>query len=216
MPHNSLLTRYVSGNAGFAALLMLFFGYMRLGTKGTSTSALYNFSVPALAWTLLIGGALLAIAAFLTKQDIHVGLLLDSGTSALCGLIFLAIGLFWTVRDGVNLDSLLIIFGVIFLRSAKEVWSLYRLGPDVELIDEATAVSGFPVDVIPLNRPREIKVKMRAAHDPPQHESPNAPAAPLPPAAVSDPALPKPHEPPPPDGYLAALGRAKRDQRPSE
>lgn len=176
MARDSFLARNAAGNSGFAAVLMLFFGFYRWGSYGTSESALYNFSVPLLTWTLLVGGALLGAASLLSMRGMHGALALDAAVSALCGVIFLFVGLLWTWHDGLGFNSLLILFGVMYLRAARETWSFFRA--------PAEAVDAIPVAT---------------------------PVAP-PPAAVPDPALPAPHEPPPPDGYLAALGRAKRDR----
>ncbi|MHC4675950.1 MAG: hypothetical protein ACYTBZ_25955 [Planctomycetota bacterium] len=102
-----------------AAGLMLFFGfYWCGGLSGISESGIYNLSVGLFVRTLQFGGLAMLLSAGLCWTGWRRALLIDAVFAAIIGLLMVAEGLVWMVHNDLQ-GILLLIFGVVFLHSAK-------------------------------------------------------------------------------------------------
>ena len=161
-----------------AALLMLFYGWF-VSPKGVSEDAVYNFSVSLFCWMLRIGGILLAITAVICFAGQRVGLLLDFIVSGASGIIMI-------------------------------VSAAYQIKCDVR--DNAPIVQNILIVVFGVMFIRAASISF-SLYSRSADESPGTavaqlatPASPHPASIRSD-ALPGESEPPPADGYLAALSK---------
>ncbi len=117
--------------AGIGAMLMLYYGW-RVGLQGTTPSNFYNTTVDVFDWMLKFGGIGLAIVAVLCFVGQRVGLLLDVFVSGICGTIMILCAVYWLGYglmhgSGVDLQDLLfLIFGGMFVSSARGCWTAYR------------------------------------------------------------------------------------------
>ena len=167
--------------AGIAAAMLLFFGW---GTSGwlipADATEFYETTIWVFDWMLKIGGILLAVVAVLCFAGIRLALLCDTFVSGVCGLIMVACPLFWILSDGFGLQYVMyVVFGFMFLNAARGCWVSYR----------ATGGPRRPAPLVPSIAPRAPE--------------------PIHPASVHPDSLPADGEPPPPDGYLAALAKEK-------
>lgn len=185
--------------AGVTALLMLIFGWA-YATKGISSSAFYNTTVDVFYWSLRIGGIAMAIAAAFCAAEIRVGLLIEAIVSAVCGMLMALIAVYWMIdAGGFDLQYLLyVIFGGMFISAAASAMRSYRiLGMQGGHIPAASAERTGGVFGVPGGGGQR-----------PLHKA--APVAEaVHPASVRPASLPKESEPPPPEGYLAALAKEK-------
>lgn len=109
--------------AGIAAVLLLYFGYNTVFLGSDNAPAQLGMSI--LAYTLRIGGWALALAAIWLATGMRPALAYDALITALVGAGFLVGGALWTVT-GAGLFSLLyVLFGFIFLGSARNSWREY-------------------------------------------------------------------------------------------
>ena len=171
--------------AGIAALLMLGYGW---GMGGYSTASTYppayNFFIVLFNWTLKFGGVLLFVVAVVCVLGQRIGLLMDVFVSGMVGAIMVASAACWLGYGitGVGfdmMDLLTLIFGFMFLSAARGCWVSYQ----------ATGGPRRPAPLVPSIAPRAPE--------------------PIHPASLHPDSLPKDGEPPPPDGYLAALAKEK-------
>ena len=184
--------------AGVSALIMLIIGWA-FAAKGVSASTFYNTTVDVFFWSLRIGGIAMAIAAALCAADFRIGLLIEAMTSAVCGLLMTLIAVYWLIdAGGLDLQYLLyVIFGGGFITTAASAMRSYRAlgmqGADIpaEREERSGGVLGVP----------------GGGQSPPYQRAP-VPEA-VHPASVRPASLPKESEPPPPEGYLAALAKEK-------
>lgn len=190
------MNRHAKSNAiwtGIAALMMLYFGWGS-SLVGTSENAFYNTTVDIFTWTLRVGGICLVVVSAVCLAGLRVGLLLDALASGITGLSFVLCAAYWLAAGGgfdIN-DLLILIFGGMFLKSARECWTAYAASAaDVQA---AAPTNRGWFGVKPL-------------------EPPKPPAKPEPPhpASIRPKSIPEGGEPPP-GGYLAAL--AKEDEEP--
>lgn len=123
-------SRYARDNAmyaGFAALLMLYYGF-HVGLVGYSDSAIYNTSVSICDWTMKIGGIALAAIAVGGAAGIAEVLAVDAVVSLVIGASFLFCGLIWLLTQGDWEGLLFIVFGGMFLNAARGCWNSFRGG----------------------------------------------------------------------------------------
>ncbi len=168
--------------SGIAAVLMLFFGW-GMAAKGISGSAFYNATVDVFYWSLRIGGIALLIAAGLCAAELRVGLLFDAIVSGVCGVLMALIAIYWMLdAGGFDLQSLIyLIFGGGFVSASLSAMRSYR----------AMGMSGG--NDVSRSGGQSPPYKAEAVH----------------PASVRPASFPKAGEPPPPEGYLAALAKEK-------
>lgn len=176
---------YVKGHAtsvAFPGVIMLVYSqFGGLPAHMDEHGALYNFSTDLFRYMLLIGGLVfLAIAAFCLSGRL-VAMLSDAAVSFLCGGIMVACSIIWMATfKAVMLNSIMfVIIGFILIRSGMGALDMYRR-LIVTAPDAPTASPSAPQT------------------PPAQH-----------PASKASSALPKDGEPPPPEGYLAALSKEK-------
>ncbi|HKQ49193.1 MAG TPA: hypothetical protein VJZ71_14070 [Phycisphaerae bacterium] len=188
--------------AGVSALIMLIIGWA-FAAKGVSASTFYNTTVDVFFWSLRIGGIAMAISAALCAADFRIGLLVEAMTSALCGLLMTLIAVYWLVdAGGLDLQYLLyVIFGVGFITTTASALRSYRAigsnggqSPRYQTADEARAGGVFGVPSGGGQSPHYMATPVAEAVHP---------------ASVRPASLPKEGEPPPPEGYLAALAKEK-------
>jgi len=144
--------------------------------------AIYNFCADLFNYMLLIGAfAFLAIAAFCLTGRL-VAMLSDAAVSFICGGIMIACSIVWIVSfKSIPFNSIMFgIVGFILVRSGLGSLDMYR----------------------------RLIVTAPDAGTPSPPSAPQEPAAPHPASQASS-ALPKDGEPPPPEGYLAALSKEK-------
>ncbi len=188
--------------AGVGAALLLYFGYA------------YGFVYPAddraaqvgallLAGALKGGGWAMAGATLWLATGRRAALIGDAVVTALVGLLFAVGGALWLV-SGVNLQGVLfVVFGAIFVQSARGSWREYGLlgdWPDIGA-PAATSASAEPADCFP--EPPEALASQLMARVGQEADLPDAtpPAAPTPADADEEPA---------PEGYLARFGPQDR------
>lgn len=172
--------RAIAGQAVIAGLLMTFYGWYMSG-KGISSSTAYNTMVDVFYWMLRLGGPLLLVGAAICYQGVRVGALFDGIVTLACGIVMVGYGISGLPTGvGVGLNNMLaLVFGAIFIQSARRSLAVYRHSRTESAPDERAAVQ--------IARPVE----------------------PVHPASVHADVMPGAEEPPPPDGYLAALSREK-------
>lgn len=176
------MNRYAKLNAptvAFAGFLMLLYAFMGGGwVYPADANEFYVFTLSAFDWLLRIGGAAMLIVAAICYTGARIGLLLEVIVSGLCGLTMWMCAGTWLMNGSVGINTILIcVFGFLFLSAARSAWTMYRAG--------------------------EGTTKPRVA------AQPAAPVAPPPPhpASQASSVLPKDGEPPPEEGYLAALSK---------
>ncbi len=188
--------------AGIAAMLMLFVGWV-FAAKGISGNKFYNATVDVFYWSLRIGGILMALVAALCAANLRLGLLFDAIVSGACGVIMALIAIYWLIdAGGVDLQSLIyLIFGGGFVSASLSAMRSYRMAGARDGPGRATEDA--------LGVPRPVR------HGGSETGTPDAtratPATMVHPASLRPEALPKEGEPPPPEGYLAALAKEKDD-----
>lgn len=180
--------------AGIAAMLMLFIGWF-FASKGISSNRFYNATVDVFYWSLRVGGILMALVAALCAANLRAGLFFDAIVSGVCGVIMALIAIYWLIdAGGGDLQSLIyVIFGGGFVSASISAMRSYRAaGMNGGRYAEDAAVAREPSGHGPAYRDHRAPV-VEAVH----------------PASVRSEALPKDGEPPPPEGYLAALAKEK-------
>lgn len=172
--------RAIAGQAVVAGLLMTFYGWFMSG-KGISSSTAYNTMVDVFYWMLRVGGPLLLVGAAICYTGMRAGALFDGIVTGVCGLVMIAYGISGLPTGvGVGLNNMLaLIFGALFISSARRSLAIYGHSRAESAPTERVAVQ--------IARPVE----------------------PVHPASVHPDVMPGVEEPPPPDGYLAALSREK-------
>jgi len=177
---------YVKGHATTVALpgiVMLL--YSQFGGRLAHMDehgAIYNFSVDLFNYMLLIGSfAFFAIAAFCLTGRL-IAMLSDAAVSFVCGGIMIACSIVWMISfKSILLNSIMfVVVGFILVRSGLGALDMYRR----LIVTAPDATTSSPPTV------------------------PQEPTAPHPASQASS-ALPKDGEPPPPEGYLAALSKEK-------
>ncbi|MCZ6817790.1 MAG: hypothetical protein O7F76_13975 [Planctomycetota bacterium] len=178
--------------AGIAALLMLYYGW---GTGGwlipANSTAFFEATFNWFDWMLKIGGICMAVVAVLCFLGLRVALLIDVVVSGLCGSILILCPVYWMFIVGPGLQNIVfVIFGGMFVNTARGCWTAYRESGGT--VGTATRKQGGLFGVEPLAPP--------VTPPPPE---------PTHPASIRPDALPKDDEPPPPEGFLAALAKEK-------
>lgn len=177
--------RNIAGNAAVAALLMIAYGW-GIGLSGASKSAFYNLTVDGLNWTLRIGGPALLLVAGICFAGLRIGLLLDFLVEGLCGGIMIACGAFWL---------------------ARWLGSIGQVGFDLQ--DPIVLIFGFMFARAALHSWARFGATAAA----PAAAAPDLEKFPPPihPAELHPASLPREGEPPPPEGYLAALSKENEE-----
>ncbi|MFH1417644.1 MAG: hypothetical protein ABII12_05075 [Planctomycetota bacterium] len=162
------------------------------GFEGVSEDRFFNFTVDFFNWMLWIGGAGFILAAGICWAGKTVGLLLDAGLSGLCGLILLLCGGYWLVdawkaQGFVFQYALFALFGLLFCKAGCTSYGLFKQSRAGQFA--AAPAVGAPAE-------------------PTEPEPPH-------PASVHPESLPRNGQPPPEDGYLAALSKEK-DEPPTD
>ncbi len=172
--------RQVATHALAAGLLMSVFGWFFAST-GISKSEFYNTMVDVFYWMLRIGGGLMMIVGVCCIVQLRGALLADAMVAGLCGLVMLLYSASGLLSGvGIHLNHIVVlVLGLMFLGSARQSMVLFAA-------EGASIVARPGVD--------------RAAAPPVES---------IHPASVHPRSLPTELEPPPPDGYLAALSKEK-------
>ena len=186
-------------SVGIAAMVMIVYSVIHGGfIPDPSLGPFYETTIHAFNWMLRIGGAALAVVAVLSLAGWRGALMCDFLVSGLCGILMAGCGVYWTVQEkGFDIQNILIlVFGVMFVRSALVSWSLF-------VPDEAAAGGG--------ESPKRGGWFGRKS-TPAQGPQEPAQAEPIHPASIHPSSLPGEGEAPPEEGYLAAL--SKEDEEP--
>ncbi len=162
------------------------------GFEGVSEDRFFNFTVDFFNGMLWVGGAGFVLAAGLSWAGKTSGLILDAFLSGACGLIMLLCGGYWLVdawkdQGFIFQYALYVLFGLFFCKAGCTSFGLFKRSR-AELMTAGQA--GGATDV-----PKEPE--------------------PIHPASVHPDSLPKDGQPPPEDGYLAALSKEK-DEPPTD
>ncbi len=191
------MNEQAKGNApwtALAALLMLYYGWA-VGTIGISDSDFYNTVVDVFNWMLRVGGVCLLLVAMICFAGLRIGLLLDALVSGICGLVIIFCAVVYIKFDGLDLYYLLyVLFGGLFVNAARNAGASFLRTAPGATGQGSTGKQGW------------FGAKSSDAPTTAQ------PAEPPHPASIRPDSLPKDGEPPPPDGYLAAL--SKEDEEP--
>ena len=168
-------------------LVLLLYGWMVRPVYSDELGSFYNATLDVFFWTLKLGGGVFVAIGVLSFTGLRVALLLDALASAICGAVMLLCGLYWMKETGFDLSRILFVFfGVMFLRAATGSISLFSGS------ESAAAVAAD-------------------AAGPPEHAGGTPADEPAHPASQHPDSLPGEGEPPPPDGYLAALSKDKTE-----
>ncbi len=202
--HSTEIVRENVSSALLGAAILLGIGfYLRyIGLEGISRSSVYNFSVTGAVWTFLIGGFLMLGVALLCLTGQPWALLVDSLSSGLIGAALLACGAIWLFHSDIQ-GIILLLVGLFDLNSAKSSWVGYRmataasrLAADSALMQDSGETDAPPVD--PDAKARALERLMSTKQ-----------ARPAVPAKVDV----QHKDEPPPDGFLAELGREKESKQ---
>jgi hypothetical protein len=167
-------------NAGYtliAGLVLLAFGLLSQPAYLVEDQDFYNRSLSLFFGTLKAGGGVLLLVAVLSFAGLRIGLLLDAVTSGACGLVMILCSAYWVKFDGLDVSNALFIVFGILFVRAAFV-----------------SFSVFKGEAPSAGRPAI------AAADAPASD-------PVHPASLHPDSLPNEGEPPPPEGYLAALSK---------
>jgi hypothetical protein len=207
----------IAFSAAIGAGLMLFVGFF-FNLKGIGNSDFYDLSVDGFTWMMKIGGALMAVVAALLWAGLRPALLVDAILTLALGLLMLIIGAVWMAfRDYQGI--LLLIFGAIYLRSGWGSWAAFRginagyAFPVAPPIDTSTVPPVEAADPVARQAAMDRLLASKKREAMPEPEPIPEPVAPPPAPKAAD--LPRPpvkvrslaKEEPPPDGFLAELGR---------
>lgn len=181
---DSRTSNYVKQHASIAAfpgvMMLLYYFFQRLG-PARDFGTFYDLTFPILNYTMLVGGiAYLAIAMACTTGRL-IFFLIDAIVTIVVGAVMLFAGLSWlSITKSIGLyEILFVMFGMYFLRSGYIGFVQYR-----------------------------VLAAGRGTHRVAEASTPPEPQAPHPASLPSD-ALPKDGDPPPEEGYLAALAKEK-------
>lgn len=173
-------------HSALTAILLLFFGwYAGFTVDPAQVGPVYAGAVTLFNWTLRIGGVALLVVCVVCLLGEPKGVLLDAIIAALAGLIFLSCALIWMIKgSGIDLLDLLVFASACILLGGAR--------RSFNLWRSGLApVAGFPV----------------VNASPPESQAPH-------PASIRPMGLPTETDPPPEDGFLAALGREKDEPPP--
>ncbi len=211
-----LQMRQTAYNALIAAALMLLFGYNAWASELRPTAGappLYAASVYAYTWTLLGGGAAMLLSAALLLSGVRPALAIDALLTAIVGVLLFGIGAVQVAYEGIGniTAALLILFGVLFLRSAWISWKLHAGAgaapsqvPAAEPVRQHAPSRSEALERL-LNQKRvETHGTPAAIPEIPPEPGTASPARPAEPAASHDPA---------PEGFLAQLGQENETER---
>ncbi len=176
---------YVKGHAtsaGFAGAIMLMYWYFTTPLFYEG-EALKNAATNLFFGMLIGGGAALLLVAAVCSTGRLVAILADSIVSFACGAIMIFYAVVWSF-DGLGFQNLLfLVLGFMLCRNGLACFDMYR----------------------------RLIITAPDANAPTAKSTPSqVPPAPHPASKASS-ALPKDGEPPPPEGYLAALSKEKDD-----
>lgn len=205
----------VAGSALFAAALMLLFGLWLWGLSASADAApAYQVAVSAFPWVLLLGGIAMLISAALCWTGWRGALAVDAVFSGLVGSALLIDGLVQigyelTPEYGFDINSgLMVIFGVMFVFSAKRSWGLHRrfvIGASGPMADDTgPAVSAPPTR--PSAEPTTVERLLDERKAEPSKVEKVEPAEQATPSPVDQPPEAVPHDERE-GGFLAELGR---------
>lgn len=212
--HRNFLVRQQTSSYAFGAAIgaavLLYYGF-GLNLRGISSSEFYNLSVNGLTWVCKLGGIVMALLAALLWIGLRPALLADAIVSLILGLLLLAVGGIWIVhRDFQGL--LFVIFGAILLASVRGSWQVYRdlngllASPTVATEDPADPPPVVPAD--PAARQEAMERLMASKKREVPAEPPPVVAKPAPqPLRPLEKIPPLARNEPPPEGFLAELGR---------
>jgi len=226
--------RQTATSAFIAGVLMLLFGYYLYSGnyRGVTDSQVYNASVVVFVWTLLVGGAAMLLSAVLCLLQSRWALLFDAVATGSIGALLLVIGVIQITSGGADLNTILmLVFGVMFLRSASISWGGYRdlpgglASPDADEPEKGREEAASPEPAAPdkaeamkhlLERKERLTGKPegtvtgdKTASGHPQQTAATGPSPDQGPprAAETQKRLEKNLDAPPPGGYLADLGK---------
>jgi hypothetical protein len=167
-------------------LVLLLYGWMVRPVYSDELGSFYNATLDVFFWTLRFGGGVFVVIGVLAFGGLRAALLLDALASAICGAVMLLCGLYWMKEIGFDLSRILFVFfGIMFLRAAKGSFTLFGGGEPAAVAADAAGSqehsAGIPSD--------------QSVHPASQHPD----------------SLPGEDQPPPPEGYLAALSKDKTE-----
>lgn len=166
--------------AGIAALVMIYYGWFTGWLIPADASAFYEQLIVVFDWTLKLGGIAFGLTCLLCLAGLRAGLLLDVFVSGICGIVLVVCPAYWLFHDGIDLQNILyLIVGLFFIGSARHSWTAFA--------------ETFRTDPKP---PLATTAQPVAREPEPVH-----------PASIHPAALPGEDEPPPEEGYLAALSK---------
>lgn len=165
-------------NAKLNASTVAFAGALMLFWSWYSGSWTYpDFATVMFDWMLLVGGIAMIGVAVVCYLGARIGLLLETIVSGICGVIMLVCAGTWIVKGLMGINTVLI--GIFGVMFVSAARSAWSMY-------QSDSGSG--------------------PHVAAQLAAPVAPPPPHP-ASQASPALPKDGEPPPEEGYLAALAK---------
>jgi hypothetical protein len=168
-------------------LVLLLYGWTTGPLYDDTLGSFYNSTIDVFFATLRFGAVVFIVIAVLAFAGLRWALLLDSLASMICGLVMLLCGGYWIMETGFSLmPGLFVLFGVLFLKAAMSSFSLFKQGDSIS--PRAAALA-----------PTESDAGNSHAAEPPH------------PASLHPDSLPGEDQPPPPEGYLAALSKEQSD-----
>lgn len=231
----------MAGTPGFAAALLLLFGWWLWGIEGVTSHPTYNTVAAGLPWVLVGGGMAMAISAVICSLGIAWGLAFDGVATIVVGAAMLLqsgtqLGIELAKPDlSVMINSVLtVIFGFMFIASGRRSLGLHRMlsapvgvpvaRPMRDLEAQLDAPEAEPPDMEGRREAMQRLLRHKKLEPAPresgQSVAPDVEAAPAPPAAeaatleLAAPDEPISHaEPPrPPDKEVATDPPEKADK----
>jgi len=180
-------TKTAASSPLLTGVLMLIVGF-GITLSGGTDSAVYNASAFLFNMTMKAGGSAMVLVAVLYWGKVRVAWLFDAVCTLTIGVLLFGVATVWCVYGYWVTGLVLIVFGVMSIGSARRVWAYSKVGvshPSPETKHEAPATV--------------VKDEVRAGEEAPAVD-------------VHQVQRPAPEEPPP-EGFLAELGRG--DDAPS-
>ncbi len=220
--------RFNFGEAGFAALLLIYFGYAANLVTLSGQPPLVWFGSELTIYAMKVGGPAMALVAIASLSGKQIVLLMDAIVSVLIGIALGFGGLFMGIIGGFDLQNFLyVIFGFMFasagIRNGRDYFILSQYTKETPATRPAERVPARSVDDDPEMASLAERLRKRVSDstvilpaigaEPEQVQAkPSLPAEPK----INEPAKPVPIPQPQaalsPDGFLASFAKKKDPQ----
>lgn len=201
----SARVRHNAGSAGLAALCLLFFGFFRFAPP--TVTNLFTLGDAIFNYTLRAGGVAMGVIALWLLLGRPITLIVDAVATIAIGVLLALSAVMMILGGGFGLNQILyIVFGATFLASGvrigRDYFLMARAGATTSSSSQPGAIDHAQVTPSATGGSTRRSQQVRKIDE-------TARAEDVPSAAVETeaPTEKQEPEPPPPEGYLAALGK---------